>query len=273
MLVSELRGSLTGLDRAVKTYSFIPTDDQIPKILVDSPEGSPTTMLTGSQESSGGGDSSSNGVEPKTGDLFQVGDTSDEKGYSWDDDGDVDSLGSMDDFTNGILDEFESSLLRWKTRSLPDLFAALNHFEGSDTSSETSLLSRSSASESINSVTEGGRGQGQDQKSPTRRSNDGGSSSSLHLANSPSDVIHSSTTLTNGSAMSEVIVRRKVLPPKQASEPLPKQDRHQRFDSVGSTGTFESQSSSAIGSEGERRSGVSASPFLRTLRDSTYKMS
>ena len=260
MLVSELRGSLTGLDRAVKTYSFIPTDDQIPKILVDSPEGSPTTVLTGSEESSGGRDSSSNGVEPKTGDLFQVGDTSDEKGYSWDDDGDVDSLGSMDDFANGILDEFESSLLRWKTRSLPDLFASLNHFERSDTSSETSLLS--SASESTNSVTESSsRGPGQDQKSPTQRSDEGGSSSSLHLTNSSSGVVHSSTPLTNGGAMSEVIVRRKVLPPKQFSEPLPKQDRHQRFDSIGSTGTFESQSSSVVGSEGERRSGVSASPL------------
>lgn len=261
MLVSELRNSLTGLDRAVKTYSFLPTDDQIPKILVDSPEGSPTTILTGSQES-GGGDSNTNGVEPKTGDVFQMGGAS-EKGYSWEDDGDVDSLGSMDNFANGILDEFESNLLKWKTQSLPDIFAAMKHYDGSDTSSETSLLS--SASASTNSMAESSRGEdGQNYKSASQPSDEARSSSSL--SSHQTNALLNSTPLMNGSVTSEEITKRKThtLPPKQFSEPVPLQDRHQRFDSVGSTGTFESQSSSLVGSEGERREsrgGISASPL------------
>lgn len=256
MLVSELRNSLTGLDRAVKTYSFLPTDDQIPKILVDSPEGSPTTILTGSQESGGG----SNGAEPKTGDIFQVGGTS-EKEYSWEDDGDVDSLGSMDNFANGILDEFELNLQKWKTQSLPDIFAAMKHYDGSDTSSETSLLS--SASASTNSMAESSRGgEGQNHKTASQPSDEVRSSSSL--SSHQTNILLSSTPLMNGSVTSEEVAKRNILPPKQFSEPVPLQDRHQRFDSIGSTGTFESQSSSLIGSEGERREsrgGLSASPL------------
>ena len=259
MLVSELRNSLTGLDRAVKTYSFLPTDDQIPKILVDSPEGSPTTVLTGSQES-GGGDSSSNGVEPKTGNVFQMGGAS-EKGYSWEDDGDVDSLGSMDNFANGILDEFESNLLKWKTQSLPDIFAAMKHYDGSGTSSETSLLS--SASASTNSMAESSKeGEGHNHKSASQPSDEARSSSSL--SSHQTNILLNSTLLMNGSAMSEEMSKNKILPPKRFSEPIPLQDRHQRFDSVGSTGTFESQSSSLVGSEGERREsrgGISSSPL------------
>lgn len=263
MLVSELRGSLTGLDRAVKTYSFLPTDDQIPKILVDSPEGSPTTLLTGSQDS--GGDS--NGVEPKAGGVFQMGGTS-EKEYSWDDDGDVDSLGSMDNFANGILDEFESNLLKWKTQSLPDILAAMKHYDGSDTSSETSLLS--SASASTNSMAGGGGGEeGQNHKTASQPSDEATrSSSSLSGSHQANNILLlSSTPLTNGSITPEEVAKRKlhVLPPKQFGEPVPLQDRHQRFDSIGSTGTFESQSSSLVGSsEGDRREsrgGVSASPL------------
>lgn len=265
MLVSELRGSLTGLDRAVKTYSFLPTDDQIPKILVDSPEGSPTAVLTGSQESGGG----SNGAEPKTGDVFQMGGAS-EKEYSWEDDGDVDSLGSMDNFANGILDEFESNLLKWKTQSLPDLFAALKHYEGSDSSSETSLLSSESAS--TNSMAEGngrggGGGEAQNHKTAASQPSDEARSASSLSSHQTNNIILSSTPLVNGSATPEEVAKRKThtLPPKQFSEPVPLQDRHQRFDSIGSTGTFESQSSSLVGSsEGERREsrgGISASPL------------
>ena len=270
MLVSELRGSLTGLDRAVKTYSFLPTDDQLPKILVDSPEGSPTAVLTASSEESGG---VSSGAEPKTGDVFQIGGAS-EKEYSWEDDGDVDSLGSMDNFANGILDEFESNLQKWKTQSLPDIFAAIKHYDGSDTSSETSLLSSESAS--TNSMAgstregEGGRGgEGQSNKTASQPSDEARSSSGLgsHRPNN-NNILLSSTPLMNGSVTPEEVAKRKmhVLPPKQSSEPVPlQQDRHQRFDSIGSTGTFESQSSSLVGSsEGDRREsrgGVSASPL------------
>ena len=257
MLVSELRNSLTGLDRAVKTYSFLPTDDQIPKILVDSPEGSPTTILTGSQDS-GGGDSSSNGAEPKTGDIFQVESTS-EKRYNWEDDGNFDSLGSMDNFANGILDEFESNLLKWKTQSLPDIFAAMKQYDGSDTSSETSLLS--SASASTNSVAES-NGKGEQNHKCSQPNNEVRSSTSF--SDRQTSTLLSSTPLMNGNATPEEMARRKILPPKQTSEPVPNQDRHQRFDSIGSTGTFESQSSSFIGSEGERgesRGGISASPL------------
>lgn len=263
MLVSELRGSLTGLDRAVKTYSFLPTDDQIPKILVDSPEGSPTTLLTGSQDS--GGDS--NGVEPKAGGVFQMGRASEE--YNWEDDGDVDSLGGMDNFANGILDEFESNLLKWKTQSLPDIFAAMKHFDGSDTSSETSLLS--SASGSTNSMAGGGGGgeDGQNHKTASQPSDEATrSSSSLSSGHQANNILLlSSTPLANGNISPEEVAKRKlhILHPKQFSDPVPPQDRHQRFDSIGSTGTFESQSSSLMGSsEGERREsrgGVSGSPL------------
>ena len=241
MLVSELRNSLTGLDRAVKTYSFLPTDDQIPKIMVDSPEGSPTAIVTSSQES--GGDS--NGSEPKTGDIFQ--DNSAEKGYSWEDDGDFDSLGSM----AGILDEFDSNLLKWKTQSLPDIFGAAKHLDGSDVSSETSLLS--SASASTNSIAEGRRGEERTSVPPNVA---GGSASDDNILSvSVSDATH----VVNGGAVNDGIVRQNG-PLKQASDQ--KRDWHQRFDSIGSTGTFESQSSSLAGSENDRdRGGISASPL------------
>ena len=260
MLVTELRGSLTGLDRAVKTYSFLPTDDHIPKILVDSPEGgSPTEILTGSQES--GGDS--NGTEPKTGDLFRVNGT--EKGQSWErnGDGDVDSLGSsMDNFANGILDEFESNLLKWKTQSLPDIYGAVKHFDGSDSSSETSLLS--SASESTNSIAES---RGSEEKSGLL--NDSRIST---VASSDHMTTGNHHMITNGRATpDETIRRRQKFPQKHSSDQ--KTDRHQRFDSIGSTGTFESQSSSLVGSaEGDRDRGiVSASP-LPTYPERQYVM-
>jgi hypothetical protein len=277
MLVSELRGSLTGLDRAVKTYSFLPTDDQIPKILVDSPEGSPTTLLTGSQES---GEEASNGVEPKPGDIFQMGGASG-KEYSWEDDGDVDSLGGMDNFANGILDEFESNLLKWKTQSLPDIFAAMKHYDGSDTSSETSLLSSASASTNSmaesNTGREGRGGEGQNHKTVSQPSDEATrSSSSLSGHQASNTLLLTSTPLTNGIVTPEEVAKRKinVLPPKRFSEPVPLQDRHQRFDSIGSTGTFESQSSSLVGSsEGERREsrgGVSSSSPLPFYPERQY---
>ena len=258
MLVSELRGSLTGLDRAVKTYSFLPTDDQIPKIFIDSPGGgSPTAILTGSQDS-GGGDSSS-GALPKTGDIFQMNGGAEEKELSWEenDDEDVTSLGSsMDNFATGILDEFESNLLKWKTQSLPDLFAAVKHFGGSDSSSETSLLS--SASESTNSVAESSKGEPNHRKSfPVDDDGRSASASGSVSAN----LSATANYISSGRATPDEIVRRqKFLSQKQMSEP---KDRHQRFDSIGSTGTSESQSSSFVGSsEGDRdRGGVSASPL------------
>lgn len=257
MLVSELRGSLTGLDRAVKTYSFLPTDDQIPKIFIDSPGGgSPTAILTGSQDS-GGGDNNS-GVLPKTGDIFHVNGGAEEKELSWEenDDEDVTSLGSsMDNFATGILDEFESNLLKWKTQSLPDLFAAVKHFSRSDSSSETSLLS--SASESTNSVAESSKGETNHQKSsPVHDGRCASASGSVNV-----NLSATTNHISSGRATPDEIVRRqKFLSQKQMSEP---KDRHQRFDSIGSTGTSESQSSSFVGSsEGDRdRGGVSASPL------------
>lgn len=248
MLISELRGSLTGLDRAVKTYSFAPSDDQLPKIFVDPSDGSPVTLLNGSQDSGGsGGDS--NGAEPKTGDIFQV--NSSEKGLNWENDveDDAESLGSsMGNFATGILDEFETNLLKWKTQSLPDIFGAVNNFTGSDTSSERSLLS--SASESTNSVAES---RGEQEKSNDARGSPVASGYSS-VAGTPSSHI------PNGYATPDEVMRHK-LPQKQMSEP--KHERHQRFDSVGSTGTFESQSSSFLGSlEWDRdRGAVSASPL------------
>lgn len=262
MLVTELRGSLTGLDRAVKTYSFLPTDDQIPKIFVDSPEGgSPTAIFTASQDSEG--EESSNGTGPKTGGIFQVNggaEEGEEKEPSWNQkveaEDDVSSLGSsMDNFATGILDEFESNLLKWKTQSLPDLFAAVNHFNGSDSSSETSLLS--SASGSTNSIAESGRDETHHQKSSLP--NDVRSSSAI--GNTHANRITTTNHISNGRITPDVIVRRQKSPSrKRTSEPI---DGHQRFDSVGSTGTFESQSSSLVGSsEGDRDRGrVSASPL------------
>lgn len=124
MLVSELRKSLTGLDRAVKTYSFMVTDEQLPSIQVEDHSTTKTERSTLQKSSD-----------------FSSFDSEDD--YTWE----VPS-GGMDNFATGMMDTFESNLLKLKdfqTQSLPDVFEATKHYHD-DMSSDISPLSSASVS-------------------------------------------------------------------------------------------------------------------------------
>ena len=125
MMVSELRKSLTGLDRAVKTYSFMMTDDHVPVIQVE------RASIDTTQRS-----------------LLQMSSAC----SSFESDEDFDDIpcpnGGMDNFATGIMDTFESNLLKLKgfqTQSLPDVFEATKHF-ADDASSDASALSSTNTS-------------------------------------------------------------------------------------------------------------------------------
>lgn len=127
MMVSELRKSLTGLDRTVKTYSFMVGEDQMPVIQVEPPP-LPTTT---------------------TESLVQM--SSAYSSFDSDEDDNWESnpypYGGMDNFATGMMDTFESNLLKLKdfqTQSLPDVFEATKHF--ADDVSDISPLSSASAS-------------------------------------------------------------------------------------------------------------------------------
>lgn len=143
MLVSELSNSLTGLDQAVKTYSFMVSEDQVPIIQVESPQPA---------------------LEPNTSsDLLQMSsafssfeseeEEEEEKEGGW---GEIEGLvsypsGDMDNFATGILDAFESNLIKLKTQSLPDVFQTSEEYKV-DVSSDVSPLT--STSNSITSIVE-----------------------------------------------------------------------------------------------------------------------
>lgn len=126
MMVSELRKSLTGLDRAVKTYSFMVNEEEMPLIQVEPPASSNrgNFLLMSSACSS-----------------FE----SEEEEENWE--CNPYPHGGMDNFATGIMDTFESNLLKLKdfqTQSLPDVFAATERF--ADNVSDVSALSSASTS-------------------------------------------------------------------------------------------------------------------------------
>ncbi len=136
MLVSELRGSLTGLDRAVKTYSFMLNEDQVPSIQVEGPGAS------GSSNVKSGG-----AALQEMSSAFSSFESDEENGEDEDKEGYP--SGSMDNFATGMLNAFDSNLLKLKdltTRSLPDVFKeSANEYPG-DGSCDVSPLSSGSAS-------------------------------------------------------------------------------------------------------------------------------
>ena len=127
LLVSELRGSLTDLDRRVKTYSFLPGDDQLPSILIESTFDSSVSKTAD---------------ESLEDDLYQS--------REWEM---MDSFtiprSGIDNFATGIIDTFESSMRKivdvHRSQSLPDVFAASQRY-GSTDDSPTSSVSVSTAS-------------------------------------------------------------------------------------------------------------------------------
>ena len=150
MMVSELRNSLTGLDRAVKTYSFMMNDDQLPVIQVESPipgeEGTKNTRLLDLSSKCSSFDSEDDG--------------------GWQ--SDAYPSGGMDNFATGIIDTFESNLLKLKEfNSLPDVFQAVKSLN-EDVSTDNSPLS--SASVSTTSIMDASDLVYQSQESPGRGS-------------------------------------------------------------------------------------------------------
>ncbi len=132
MLVSELRKSLTGLDRAVKTYSFMVSEDQVPVIQVESPPVSRASVQRVPLQNASSQFSSLDSEEDLTGWEF-----------------DPYPSGGMDNFATGIIDTFESNLLKlndFQTQSLPDIFEATKHYGHDDGSSDISPMSSASVS-------------------------------------------------------------------------------------------------------------------------------
>lgn len=129
MLVSELRKSLTGLDRAVKTYSFMLTEDQVPLIQVQPTRTTITEKRSFLQKSPD----------------FSSFDSERDCGL---DSNNPYPSGGLDNFATGIMDTFESNLLKLKdfqTQSLPNVFEATKHFND-DACYDISPLSSASVS-------------------------------------------------------------------------------------------------------------------------------
>ena len=225
MLVSELRKSLTGLDRAVKTYSFMMSDDQVPIIQVD------TAPSHKSNETN----------------LLEV--SSNFSSFDSEDDGDWDlevcPSGDMDNFATGIISTFESNLLKMKeTQSLPDIFKVSKSF--SDTSPETSPLS--SASASTASILGSG-----DLLDPSHESPNG--DSRVVYPASPLTVSASSPDDNDTIANSEIIFTASA----ERRDTITYEMRNRRVDSTVNHTTCDSRSS-MMGSECSERDLISPQP-------------
>lgn len=236
MLVSELRKSLTGLDRAVKTYSFMVSEDQLPSIEVTQDSELPEKTLL--QKSSD----------------FSSFDS--EEDYVWETN--PYPSGGMDNFATGMMDTFESNLLKLKdfqTQSLPDVFEATKHYHDDGGSSDASPLSSASVStvsilDSVDIIDASRESPGSGAGIPR---GGGGSSSSYPLnmsplalngCTSPKDAERSgeetATSSSDGVSTGKVQLRR----------------RPDRVSSAGSCHTWESSSSHG-GSESSEREGPS----------------
>lgn len=175
LLVTELRGSLTGLDRHVKAYSFLPLDEQLPKIVVDSckssessleKEGTFSAEVTGNSLLAGSGKKAGdenpmqhphnlvwpdNSEEDQlcffTGDdmgMFADGEMERDSFAGGDIERDTFTGGDMDTFATDMFTTFESNLLKYRTQSLPDFFSNPPIlYDGSDDDDDDRLTGRS----------------------------------------------------------------------------------------------------------------------------------
>lgn len=230
MMVSELRKSLTGLDRAVKTYSFMMTEDHVPVIQVER--------------------ASIDTVQMQKKSLLQMSSAC--SSFESDEDLHWDTVpcpnGGMDNFATGIMDTFESNLLKlrgFQTQSLPDVFEATKHFVD-DGSSDASALS--SASTSVASILDA-----TDVLLDHARSSPSGGSHAVYPATSPLTLTHNGT-----------------ISPKMGKEfeeddsCLRNRDdaRKRRPDRVSSAGSCRTWgSNSPMGSDGSERGAPSPQPL------------
>lgn len=217
MMVSELRKSLTGLDSMVKTYSFMMTEEHVPVIQVEH------ASIDTTQRS-----------------LLQMSSAC--SSFESDEDLHWDAIpcpnGGMDNFATGIMDTFESNLLKLKgfqTQSLPDVFEATKHFVD-DASSDASALS--SASTSVASILDA-----TDVLDPAHSSPNEGS----HAVYPTSPL-----TLTHNGTISPKIG-------KEFEEDDVRKRRPDRVSSAGSCRTW--GSNSPMGSEGSERGAPSPQPL------------
>ena len=140
MLVSELRNSLSDLDRRIKTYSFLPGED--------------FSVLLGPGDSPPG--SASDSGLSKTADLDLSDTASFSPSTSWGVLSDSTVMdGSIDNFATGILDTFDVSLKKLrgaKSQSLPDVFKACELTNDASTTDDsyvsTTSVSTTSAADS-----------------------------------------------------------------------------------------------------------------------------
>ena len=248
MMVSELRKSLTGLDRTVKTYSFMVGEDQMPVIQVEPPQPTATAATMGSLVQMSSAYSSFDSDE-------------DEKWES-----DPYPHGGMDNFATGMMDTFESNLLKLKdfqTQSLPDIFEATKHF--ADDVSDISPLS--SASASTVSILD-----------------------SANALDPPLD--YPGSRVVNPSSMSPLALNGHISPPTRdgtqfkigetddtysstsEKKPTPQDEisnRYERVESAASSRTWESNS--PMGSESSERDLSAPSPQLMVLERLKFSLS
>ena len=158
LLVSELKGSLTDLTRGVKTYSFIPSEDDLPPIVVEPPDSSPASssspkpchtpkLLPGLNKG-------------KVGQSFQSIDSGADSESFVDVDEDIDPFSIREDnFVTGLCSVFDRSLKKLRSpdrsHSLPNVFSALEHEHTTIDTGCISTTTDTSTSASIGSIMEG----------------------------------------------------------------------------------------------------------------------
>ena len=146
--MTELRKSLTGLDRCVKTYSFLPSEDQVPKIVVNSTPPEIRENLAFEEEAASSNHighelSVDEGLGGEDDELFSEYDTS------------TFPRGGMDTFASDMFTTFESNLVKLKSQSLPDFFSKPSPeiYHSSDEEEEDRSLERSPGSSASTSTT------------------------------------------------------------------------------------------------------------------------
>lgn len=265
MLVSELRNSLTGLDRAVKTYSFMMSEDQdLPMIQVEGPppldsSESPTTAI----------DTAAAHFLDKSASNFSSFDSEDDP--TWDDNDYEYPSGGMENFATGIMDTFETNLLKLKeyqTQSLPDVFQATKMYND-DASTDVSPLS--SASVSTASIVD-------PSDITSERPRGAGSCTIFHNSSSAAAENSSSSSSSSSPAFSKLPIDHhhhhhtaSVADKKKAFH---SSSGKKSFERVGSAGSYRtSECVSPVGSECSERGVVSsASPQPVILERSRFPL-
>ena len=132
LLVSELRGSLTDLTREVKTYSFCPTEEELPPIVVDPPDtvqyatpssSSPTKPYFPSSSSREDGGAGQDGMEGER--VLQSGNSMDSELDSDTFDSKLD-IHEEDSFVSGLCTAFDNTMQKLRSteqrsHSLPNV--------------------------------------------------------------------------------------------------------------------------------------------------------